>query len=51
MEVNVFSPGGLGSSAALYDENFAAAIIEDLERKVGIRSYHRQLRNIDLATL
>ena len=26
-------------------------IIEDLERKAGIRSYHPQLRNIDLATL
>lgn len=51
MEVNVFSPGGLGSAAALYDENFTGVIIEDLERKVGIRSHYGQLRNIDLATV
>ena len=50
MEVNVFSPGGLGSSTALYEENFAAAVIEDLERKVGIRDHYRQLHNVDLAT-
>ena len=30
MEVNVFSPGGLGSCEELYGENFAAAIIQDL---------------------
>ncbi|HWM15464.1 MAG TPA: glutathione synthetase [Microbacterium sp.] len=51
MEVNVFSPGGLGSAGALYDENFTSAIIEDLERKVGIRSHYAQLGNIDLATV
>lgn len=51
MEVNVFSPGGLGSCQALYEENFAAAIIEDLERKLDICRHYAGLRNIDLATL
>ena len=52
MEVNVFSPGGLGSCQALYDVNFAPAIIEDLERKVDIRAnYAGALRNTDLATV
>lgn len=52
MEVNVFSPGGLGSCQALYDENFAPAVIEDLERKVEIRrNYGTTLHNTDLATV
>ncbi|MET0713793.1 MAG: glutathione synthetase, partial [Mycetocola sp.] len=33
MEVNVFSPGGLGSCGALYDVDFTTVVIEDLERK------------------
>ncbi|MCC2593862.1 glutathione synthase [Tessaracoccus sp. OS52] len=51
MEVNVFSPGGLGSAASLYDENFSVVIIEELERKVQIRRHYSQMRNIDLATV
>ncbi|SDS97040.1 glutathione synthetase [Microterricola viridarii] len=52
MEVNVFSPGGLGSSEALYGVDFTTAIIEDLERKVRIRRhYGPELSNIRLATL
>jgi glutathione synthase len=52
MEVNVFSPGGLGSVEKLYDVNFAPVIIQDLERKVGMRAhYGRQLDNASLATL
>lgn len=51
MEVNVFSPGGLGSAGGLYDENFAIAIVEDLERKVEIRSHYGLLGNTDLATI
>ncbi|MFC8683137.1 glutathione synthetase [Microbacterium ureisolvens] len=51
MEVNVFSPGGLGSSEALYGVDFAAAVIQDLERKTRMREhYGRQLSNIQLAT-
>ena len=52
MEVNVFSPGGLGSCQALYETDFAPAIIENLEHKVTMRGhYGRQLRNAALATL
>ena len=51
MEVNVFSPGGLGSCQSLYDTNFSPAIIEDLERKVSLRQhYGYDLDNIRLAT-
>lgn len=52
MEVNVFSPGGLGSCQALYDVDFAPAIIEALEEKVRMRRhYHHNLSNVRLATL
>ena len=52
MEVNVFSPGGLGSCGALYDMDFTAAVIEDLERKTGIREhYGSALTNRQLATM
>ncbi len=52
MEVNVFSPGGLGSCAKLYDENFSVPIIEDLERKISIRAHYRdRMTNVDLAAL
>ncbi|MDO5740767.1 MAG: glutathione synthetase [Ornithinimicrobium sp.] len=52
MEINVFSPGGLGSCQALYDVDFAPAVIEDLERKVAMRAhYGRELANAALATL
>lgn len=52
MEVNVFTPGGLGSCQALYDVNFAPAVIGDLERKMRIRGhYGAELDNAGLATL
>lgn len=52
MEVNVFSPGGLGSCQHLYDVDFAPAIIQDLEHKTAMRShYGRQLGNAALATM
>jgi len=52
MEVNVFSPGGLGSSAGLYGVDFTAAIIEDLERKVSLREHYGSvLTNRQLATM
>ena len=52
MEVNVFSPGGLGSCQELYGVDFAPAIIEDLERKTAMRRhYGRQLNNASLATM
>ena len=52
MEVNVFSPGGLGSCAALYGVDFAAAVVDDLERKLALREhYGSELLNIQLATM
>ena len=52
MEVNVFSPGGLGSCQSLYGVDFAPAIIEDLERKVSVRKHYKgQIGNANLATI
>ena len=52
MEVNVFSPGGLGSCQRLYGTDFAEAVIRDLERKVGLYDhYGPSLDNHRLATL
>jgi glutathione synthase len=52
MEVNVFSPGGLGSAGALEETDFAAAVIEALEHKVALRdAYGHTLSNAALATL
>lgn len=50
MEINVFSPGGLGSAEALYGVNFAPAIIGELERKVSIRQHYPEIDNRTLAT-
>ncbi len=52
MEINVFSPGGLGSCQELYDTNFTVTVIEDLERKVELRRlYGSKLDNHRLATI
>jgi glutathione synthase len=52
MEVNVFSPGGLGSCEGLYKASFADAVIDALEHKVELRRhYGRSLGNARLATL
>ena len=52
LEVNVFTPGGLGSCQALYDVDFAPAVIADLERKRRIaQHYGSELDNLRLATL
>lgn len=52
MEVNVFTPGGVGSAQTLYEKNFAEAIIADLERKVAIRRHYPEgIANATLATL
>jgi glutathione synthase len=50
MEINVFSPGGLGSAQALYEVNFAPSIIGELERKVNIRRHYPEIDNTSLAT-
>jgi glutathione synthase len=52
IEVNVFSPGGIGSSSEFAGLDFARVIIEDLERKVEYRKYYNgRMRNVELATL
>jgi glutathione synthase len=52
IEVNVFSPGGLGSVEALAGVDFAPEVIEAIERKVEARSLYRQhFDNVTLATL
>jgi glutathione synthase len=52
MEVNVFSPGGLGSAGNLQEEDFAGAVIASLEHKVVLRdAYGRSIPNVAMATL
>ncbi len=52
MEINVFSPGGLGSCQKLYDIDFAPAVIEALEFKVRLREhYPDNLANTSLAVV
>jgi glutathione synthase len=52
MEINVFSPGGLGSAQRFEKVNFAHAVIEALERKVDYMSYYRRnFDNAEMATL
>lgn len=51
MEVNVFSPGGLGSAQHLSDINFADAVIAALEDKTHLRRhYGPSITNVALAT-
>ncbi|HET6664548.1 MAG TPA: glutathione synthetase [Acidimicrobiales bacterium] len=52
MEVNVFSPGGLGMAEKLYKTDFTAAVIDSLEHKVTMRAhYPNGITNARLATL
>jgi glutathione synthase len=51
MEVNVFSPGGLGSSQHLYEVDFTQPVIEALEHKIELRRSYDNLGNARLATL
>lgn len=52
MEINVFSPGGLGSAQQFEGVNFAVAVVESLERKVQYMGYYqRNFNNVDMATL
>ncbi|OHB75562.1 MAG: glutathione synthetase [Planctomycetes bacterium RBG_16_64_10] len=52
MEINVFSPGGLGSAQSFEGVNFAHAVIMALERKVQYMGfYQRNFNNVDMATL
>jgi glutathione synthase len=52
MEVNVFSPGGLGSAQKLNGGKFSHVVIEALERKVSYRRHATtKIDNLVLATL
>jgi glutathione synthase len=52
MEVNVFSPGGLGTCHHLYETNFEESVVEALEYKVSLRRhYPTGLTNATVATL
>ena len=52
MEINVFSPGGLGSAQKFEGVNFSHAVIHALERKVQYSCYYqRKFENVDMATL
>ena len=52
VEVNVFSPGGLGSCENLYKERFTDTVIDALERKLDLRGHYRSgISNMRLATL
>lgn len=52
MEINVFSPGGLGSAQKFEKVNFAHAVIYALERKADYMSYYRRnFDNDEMATL
>lgn len=52
MEINVFSPGGLGSAQKFEKINFTHAVLEAMERKVEYMSYYRRnFDNQEIATL
>lgn len=52
MEINVFSPGGLGSAQRFGKVNFAHAMIKALQRKVDyMRYYQPDFDNVHFATL
>ena len=52
MEINVFSPGGLGSAQKFEGVTFSPAVIAAIERKVQYMSfYQRNFNNVDMATL
>ena len=52
MEINVFSPGGLGSAQLFEKVNFSNAVIDAIERKVDyMQFYSRNFDNVEMATL
>src|SRR5688572_23415862 len=52
MEINVFTPGGLGSAQAATGVDWARIVIDDLERKVRSKQhYGGALSNVQIATL
>ena len=52
MEINVFSPGGLGSAQNFEKVNFTHAVIQALERKTQYMQYYRRnFDNVEMSTL
>jgi glutathione synthase len=52
IDIDVFSPGGLGVAQSFTKVNFAEAVIDSLVNKVQYMGYYRrQFDNVDLATL
>jgi glutathione synthase len=52
MEINVFSPGGLGSAQRFTKINFSRYVVNALERKANyMRFYGRNFDNVDMCTL
>jgi glutathione synthase len=52
LEVNVFSPGGLGSSSQFAGVDFTQVVIHELQRKVDYRKYYDgRMTNVQMATL
>jgi len=52
MEINVFSPGGLGSAQKFEKVNFCHAVLNSLENKVDYMGYYRRnFDNIEMTTL
>jgi glutathione synthase len=52
MEINVFTPGGLGSAQAATGIDFAEVVIHDLERKVRCKKhYGAHISNVQIATM
>ena len=52
MEINVFSPGGLGSAQQFEKTNFSVTVIEAMEKKVEyMRHYGRNFNNVDMCCL
>ena len=52
MEINVFSPGGLGSAQSFEKVNFCTPVLDAIERKVDyMRYYRRNFNNEEMAIL
>ncbi|MFP4322663.1 MAG: glutathione synthase [Anaerolineales bacterium] len=52
MEINVFSPGGLGSAQRFEKVNFSIPVLEALQRKVAYMGfYQRQFSNNEMSSL
>ena len=52
MEINVFTPGGLGSAQQVEGVSFNRPVLDALQRKVQYAHfYRRNFRNVEMATL